>query len=98
MSISRARPSGIFSPSRSAHPAFEAFICDLPPALPGAGYQRRPHSTENKKPTDGFFTEGGLGSLGSISALLCVLPTHRRNCRATTDACAELFFLLHFDI
>ena len=39
-----------------------------------------------------------MGSLGSISSLLRVLPTHRRNCAATTGAGAELSSLIHFDI
>jgi hypothetical protein len=55
-------------------------------------------NAKNKKTTDGFITEGGLGSLGSISSLLRVLPTHRRTCAATTGVDAEFSHLVHFDI
>jgi hypothetical protein len=53
---------------------------------------------KNNKPTIGFITEGGLGSLRSISSLLRVLPTHRRSCIATTETGAEFYLLIHFDI
>jgi hypothetical protein len=55
-------------------------------------------NAKNKKTTDGFVTEGGLGSLGPISSLLRVLPTLRRSCAATTGVDAEFFLLIHCDI
>src|SRR5260370_39561417 len=87
MSISRARCSGNFPRSCSAQSEFETFISDIPPP-----------TLQKNKPTVGFVTEGGLDSLGSISSLLRVLPTHRRCWVATTLRHAAFAELDHFDI